>query len=168
MNALMRCRNIDNAWHPELCNPHYFKMPNGQLVLFASDGHTLLVVKDTAGLLQKYDFDTAERPNIAAAIPTEPCNLTLNIIDLNIALRKVARACWDESETAIEIEGGLFQAKALDRLLSVLYDLDIENSVPMAVQAAHMPPTLKIETEQFIIVEAGMMEDKIKHKITMP
>ena len=165
MKALMRCRNTDNEFRPEIANPHYFKMPNGQLVLYATDGHILLIIKDTAGLLDKYDFEPALVPNIAAAIPTAPCNSQLSATKLNIALREVFRACWDVETTAIDIEGVLLQAKAADRLLSVLYDLGLGN-VPMAVNTTP-PTTLKLETEQYIIVQAGMMNDPdyIKHVI---
>ena len=165
IKALMRCRNTDNEYHPELCNPHYFKMPNGQLVLYATDTHILLIVKDTAGMLDKYDFEPSLTPNIAAVIPTAPCNSQLSATQLNIALRKVGRACWSDETTAIDIEGVYLPAKAADRLLSVLYDLGLE-SVPMAVNTTP-PTTLKLETEQYIIVQAGMINDPdfVKHVI---
>ena len=165
MKALMRCRNTDNEFRPEIANPHWFKMPNDQLVLYSTDGHILLIVKDTAGLLDKYEFEPSIRPNIAAVIPTAPCNSQLSATQLNIALRKVGRACWDEEKTAIDIEGVYLQAKAADRLLSVLYDLELE-SVPMAVNTTP-PTTIKLETEQYIIVQAGMVNDPdfVKHVI---
>lgn len=165
MKALMRCRNTDNEFRHEIANPHYFKMPNGQLVLYATDGHILLIIKDTAGLLDKYDFEPALTPNIAAVIPTAPCNSQLSAAQLNAALCKVHRANWSDETTAIDIEGVYLQAKAADRLLSVLYDLELE-SVPMAVNTTP-PTTLKLETEQYIIVQAGMINDPdfVKHVI---
>ena len=165
IKALMRCRNTEDEYRHEIANPHYFKMPNGQLVLYATDGHILLIIKDTAGLLDKYDFEPALVPNIAAAIPTAPCNSQLSAATLNAAWLKVGRACWDVETTAIDIEGVLLQAKSADRLLSVLYDLGLE-SVPMAVNTTP-PTTLKLETEQYIIVQAGMINDPdfVKHVI---
>lgn len=165
IKALMRCRNTEDEYRHEIANPHYFKMPNGQLVLYATDGHILLIIKDTAGLLDKYDFEPALVPNIAAAIPTAPCNSQLSAATLNAAWLKVGRACWDVETTAIDIEGVYLQAKAADRLLSVLYDLELE-SVPMAVNTTP-PTTLKLETEQYIIVQAGMINDPdfVKHVI---
>lgn len=81
LNALMQCR--DTAGHyVELANPHYYKMPNGQMVAFASDAHTLLVVKNVEGYLDKWEFEPTTNPNIASAIPTEPCNQSLNAANL--------------------------------------------------------------------------------------
>ena len=165
MKALMRCRNTDNEFRPEIANPHYFKMPNGQLVLYATDGHILLIIKDTAGLLDKYDFEPALVPNIAAVIPTDPCNGVLSLTQLKQRLHTIAGALWDFKTAAIDIEGMYLNGTQAQRLADVLDDLELE-SVPMAVNTTP-PTTLKLETEQYIIVQAGMMNDPdyIKHVI---
>lgn len=166
MNALMLCRNIDNEWHPEIANPHYFKMPNGQLVLFATDTHILLILKDTAGLLQKYDFDTAERPNIAAVIPTANCDQTLSMVYLRETMRRIIEKGWADNVTAIDIDGVLFHAPSIRKMIDVLDNLDAGDLMPMWIK--HEPATmLKIETEQFIIVQSGMVDhpDFYNHRI---
>ena len=165
MKALMRCRNTDNEFRPEIANPHYFKMPNGQLVLYATDGHILLIIKDTAGLLDKYDFEPALVPNIAAVIPTNPCNGVLSLTQLKQRLHTIAGALWDFKTAAIDIEGMYLNGTQAQRLADVLDDLELE-SVPMAVNTTP-PTTLKLETEQYIIVQAGMRNDHdfVKHVI---
>ena len=165
LKALMRCRNTDNEFRPEIANPHYFKMPNGQLVLYATDGHILLIIKDTAGLLDKYDFEPALVPNIAAVIPTNPCNGVLSLTQLKQRLHNIAGALWDFKTAAIDIEGMYLNGTQAQRLADVLDDLELE-SVPMAVNTTP-PTTLKLETEQYIIVQAGMINDPdfVKHVI---
>ena len=165
LKALMRCRNTDNEFPPEIANPHYFKMPNGQLVLYATDGHILLIIKDTAGLLDKYDFEPALVPNIAAVIPTDPCNGVLSLTQLKQRLHTIAGALWDFKTAAIDIEGMYLNGTQAQRLADVLDDLGLGN-VPMAVNTTP-PTTLKLETEQYIIVQAGMRNDPdyIKHVI---
>lgn len=76
LKALMLCRDTKGV-HVELANPHYFKMPNGQMVAFASDAHTMLICKNVEGFFDKYDFEPTVTPNIATAIPTEACNQEL-------------------------------------------------------------------------------------------
>lgn len=169
LKALMRCRNTDDEYRPEIANPHYFKMPNGQLVLYATDGHILLIVKETAGLLDKYEFEPALVPNIAAVIPTEPCRLTLNFNQLATIMRrvKIGRDGLRDIHTAVDIEGAFFHARMLDRIIELWRYLDLPADVPMAVQTS-APPVLKLETEQYIIVQAGMVNnpDVIKTILT--
>ena len=166
LKALMRCRNTDNEFRPEIANPHYFKMPNGQLVLYATDGHILLIIKDTAGLLDKYDFEPALVPNIAAVIPTDPCNGVLSLTQLKQRLHTIAGALWDFKTAAIDIEGMYLNGTQAQRLADVLDDLGIVSTIPMAVQTTP-PTTLKLENDQFIIVQAGMVNDPdfVKHVI---
>ena len=166
LNALMRCRNTDDNFRPEIASPHYFKMPNGQLVLFSTNGHILLVVKNTAGLMTECNFDEVSTPNIASAIPTDPCNSSLSLTDLSIALRKIGRACWDLRASAIEIEGVHLLAANAELLESVLLDLGIEGSVPMACSML-VPTKIKIETDDFLIVQAGMFTDDKTHIIKL-
>lgn len=160
MKALMRCRNTDNEFRPEIANPHWFKMPNDQLVLYSTDGRILLIVKDTAGLLDKYEFEPSVRPNIAAVIPTEPCRQTLNYSRLAELMRRV-KTDYDgqrDIHSAIDIEGGIFHARMIDRILTLWHELELPDDVPFMVQTL-APPTLKIETEQFLIIQAGMVKD---------
>lgn len=72
IKALMLCR-ATNGWRSELANPHYYKMPNGQMVAYATDSHILLLCKDTTGWFDKYDFEPTQTPNIASVIPTDIC-----------------------------------------------------------------------------------------------
>lgn len=166
IKALMRCRNTDNSFRPEIANPHYFKMPNGQLVLYATDGHILLIIKNTAGLLDKYDFEPSLTPNIAAVIPTDPCNGVLSLTQLKQRLHTIAGALWDFKTAAIDIEGMYLNGTQAQRLADVLDDLGIVSAIPMAVQTT-LPTTLKLENDQFIIVQAGMINhpDFVKHVI---
>lgn len=76
LKALMLCRDADGN-HVELANPHYYKMPNGQMVAFASDCNILLICKNVEGFLDKFDFEPTITPNIASVIPTETCNQEL-------------------------------------------------------------------------------------------
>lgn len=155
-NALMRCCSSD-VYHHELETPHYFKMPNDQLVLFASDCHVLFVVKDTAGLLDTFDYDVAERPNIAMAIPTDACTQTLNVQSLAAAIAEMHRSGWQANETAISIDGEPFMADMVERIVDVLADLDLTDTVPMTICRQHYFNTLKIETDRYLIVQAGIV-----------
>ena len=81
LKALMLCRDTKGV-HVELANPHYYKMPNGQMVAFAADMHTMLICKNVEGFFDKYDFEPTVTPNIATAIPTEACNQELVVSKL--------------------------------------------------------------------------------------
>ena len=81
LKALMLCRDAEGN-HVELANPHYYKMPNGQMVAFASDAHIMLICKNVEGFFDKFDFEPTCTPNIASVIPTDACNQELVVLKL--------------------------------------------------------------------------------------